>query len=109
MAERIGVKPDTVARWERGELPVSEPVSRLQKRSRSPYFEFSYSVKLLRLAEREGFEPSVRLDANSNILSRIEIKKSAGRLITRHLHKHWLCRAEPSEGNSILHVVVLSG
>jgi DNA-binding transcriptional regulator YiaG len=29
MAERIGVKSNTVARWERGELSISEPVAKL--------------------------------------------------------------------------------
>ena len=29
MAEKIGVESNTVARWERGELRISEPVSRL--------------------------------------------------------------------------------
>jgi len=29
MADRIGVRLNTVARWERGELKISEPVSRL--------------------------------------------------------------------------------
>ena len=29
MADQIGVAPNTVARWERGELKISEPVSRL--------------------------------------------------------------------------------
>ena len=29
MAKQIGVRENTVARWERGELRISEPVSRL--------------------------------------------------------------------------------
>ncbi len=54
--ERIGVRPDTVARRERGELPISEPVSRLQNGSKSPYFELSYSAKLLRLQRMADVE-----------------------------------------------------
>ncbi len=29
LAERIGVTGNTLARWERNELPISEPISRL--------------------------------------------------------------------------------
>jgi transcriptional regulator with XRE-family HTH domain len=29
LAEALGVAPNTVARWERGELGISEPVARL--------------------------------------------------------------------------------
>jgi transcriptional regulator with XRE-family HTH domain len=31
LAEKVGVASNTVARWERGELGISEPVSRLVK------------------------------------------------------------------------------
>ena len=31
MAEAIGVAPNTLARWERGELTIGEPISRLVK------------------------------------------------------------------------------
>lgn len=29
MAQRIGVAPNSVARWERGEMKITEPVARL--------------------------------------------------------------------------------
>jgi transcriptional regulator with XRE-family HTH domain len=29
MAERVGVTPNTVARWERGEIVIREPIARL--------------------------------------------------------------------------------
>jgi transcriptional regulator with XRE-family HTH domain len=29
LAERLGVVPNTVARWERDELPIREPMARL--------------------------------------------------------------------------------
>ena len=29
IADKIGVKANTIARWERGELQISEPISRL--------------------------------------------------------------------------------
>jgi transcriptional regulator with XRE-family HTH domain len=29
MAERVGVAPNTVARWERGEIVIREPIARL--------------------------------------------------------------------------------
>ncbi|MDH5641718.1 MAG: helix-turn-helix domain-containing protein [Nitrospira sp.] len=29
MAQRIGVTPNSVARWERGEMKITEPVARL--------------------------------------------------------------------------------
>ena len=32
LAEAIGVRPNTVARWERGELGISEPTTRLVER-----------------------------------------------------------------------------
>ncbi len=29
LAERLGVSPNTVARWERNEVPIREPMARL--------------------------------------------------------------------------------
>ncbi len=29
LAERLGVRPNTVARWERNELPIREPMAKL--------------------------------------------------------------------------------
>ncbi len=29
LAKRLGVRPNTVARWERNELPIREPIAKL--------------------------------------------------------------------------------
>jgi transcriptional regulator with XRE-family HTH domain len=93
LAQKVGVTGNTVARWERGEVPISEPVARLLRggqmdETMADFYEreFPGSVgKRLAAFTRESEKLLARMDELTALINSTPLNSERSRELVREL------------------------